>query len=99
MRIRQGDVMLVRVKSVPRGAKLMAENHAVLAEGEVTGHAHRVEVAGLKMYEDETGIYVDIPETALLRHDEHSPIPLERGIYRLIRQREYEPQGVRNIAD
>ena len=45
--IRQGDVLLVPVKSLPQGATLLAgqERKVVLALGEVTGHHHRIEHA------------------------------------------------------
>jgi hypothetical protein len=36
---------------------------------------------------------------ALLTHDEHAPIPLPAGAYRVVRQREYTPEQVRDVAD
>jgi hypothetical protein len=32
-------------------------------------------------------------------HEEHSPIPLARGFYRVWRQREYSPQEIRVVRD
>jgi hypothetical protein len=34
-----------------------------------------------------------------LLHEEHAPIKLPRGTYRVRIQRTYEPQGVRNVQD
>lgn len=36
---------------------------------------------------------------AELRHDEHGTIPLSKGAYEVIRQREYAPHAIRNVAD
>ena len=34
-----------------------------------------------------------------LEHDEHETIQLPPGDYRIIRQREYSPEAIRNVAD
>jgi hypothetical protein len=36
---------------------------------------------------------------AALTHDEHGRIPLKRGEHRVIRQMEYSPAVIRNVAD
>lgn len=43
--IRQGDIALVQVASMPQGCELVAGQEAkiILAWGEVTGHHHRIE--------------------------------------------------------
>jgi len=38
-------------------------------------------------------------EFALLKHDEHSTQAVPAGNYRNIRQREYSPEEIRNVAD
>ena len=40
-----------------------------------------------------------VDESATLVHEEHGPVPLARGLYRVIRQREYAPQQVRYVRD
>jgi hypothetical protein len=32
-------------------------------------------------------------------HEEHAPIPLPAGYYRIVRQREYVPGSIRPVAD
>jgi hypothetical protein len=98
--MRQGDVLLVRVGSVPAKAKRLATN--IVAYGEVTGHAHKVEVdAGdCVLTEDEEGnMFVSVKGKAALKHDEHAPLPLAEGHYKVVKQREYEPDKIRNVAD
>lgn len=99
--LRQGDVLLVRVASIPATAKRRDEpaGNPILAHGEVTGHHHRVEHGGAALLDVPAGVYLDLPGDALLTHQEHDPIPLTRGAYQVIRQREYSPAAVRNVAD
>jgi len=40
---------------------------------------------------------VDAP--IVLKHQEHDPITLEDGVYSVRRQREFDPEGLRAIAD
>lgn len=93
---RQGDVILVPVKE----AKGEKENHLVLAEGEVTGHAHRVSVGEAALYKFEEQFYLKVQsDIATLTHEEHGPIELPAGNYRVIKQREYTPKGNREVVD
>lgn len=98
--VRQGDVLLERVDALPGKVKELPTN--VVAYGEVTGHAHKVEVdAGdCVLVEDEEGnMFVNVKGEATLRHDEHAPIKLTRGVYRVVKQREYAPEKPRPVAD
>lgn len=64
----------------------------VLAEGEVTGHHHRVSTKGVKMYEVDGVLYLDVPprvEGAELVHDEHDTLLIGPGLHRVSGQREY----------
>lgn len=96
---RQGDIVLVKVERIPVGATRQRE--CVLAEGEATGHRHEIlEEAMLSV--DSGGIkYVEVyGESAILVHQEHGPITLlGPAYYKVIQQREYEPSGVRHVAD
>ena len=101
---RQGDVLLVEVacgppdvRSVPR-----EQGRLVLAHGEVTGHAHVVvdSAAQLVTHEEADELYLLVyGDEVVLEHEEHDAIPVPRGHYRVIRQREYTPDSVRFVAD
>lgn len=98
---RQGDVLLVAIADVPQGTKLKKSKRIRVAEGEATGHAHVLEPT-----EDATFL-VDVDAefvrimgaNGLLVHDEHTAIEIPEGDYRVVRQREYEPEGARLVAD
>ena len=97
--LRQGDVLLVRVRRLPKSAKPQPVNGPiVLAHGEVTGHAHTV--IGAQVSLDEGGVmFLTVEELTEVRHQEHAPLTLTPGTYKVIRQREYAPEALRNVAD
>ena len=82
---RQGDLLLVKVKSIPKKAK--EKKDKIILEGEVTGHAHCIEVGVVLLNNDD--IFVKAEENTQLTHDEHGSIDLPEGNYKVIRQREY----------
>ncbi len=98
--------------NLPAGARRLNYNPGepiVLAEGEVTGHSHTI-LAGKGIqaysYPDTTTNTVDAGTLllmaeveVLLRHQEHDTITVAPGIYQVIRQREYTPEAIRNVAD
>src|SRR5688572_2959826 len=97
---RQGDVMIAEVDMFP--AELERCSHLVLAEGELTGHRHRVqEQDGVELWMEKNGLlYLKvIAETATIVHDEHNPITLKQGLYRVWKQREYSPDAFRPVHD
>jgi hypothetical protein len=99
---RQGDVLVERVNMIPPGARPVPRDNGrvVLAYGEVTGHAHAIEEREVTMLEVDAGIrYLDVQMEAFLRHEEHATVPLPPGKYRVVRQREYTPEAIRNVAD
>lgn len=100
---RQGDVLLVRFRPRRWGALTRverAEGRIVLAEGEVTGHAHVIDSPLAELYQDALeNRYLKLGGPAELRHEEHAPVALGPGVYRVLRQREYAPGAPRRVAD
>lgn len=101
---RQGDVLIERIdKSHMNRSKPMDREggKVILAHGEVTGHAHAIADAGVHQYAGDAGVtYLEVQQAvALLQHEEHGTIELPQGTYRVIRQREYSPEEIRNVAD
>lgn len=94
---RQGDVFLMEVSKLPDNAtQETAIDKIVLAYGEMTGHSHSVRTEDAKLYRDHDDSYLVVETKASLVHEEHDTIPLPAGIYKVIRQREYNP---RTLAD
>jgi hypothetical protein len=93
---RHGDLLIVRVDSVPKGCSVKKDR--ILAEGEVTGHHHRLSEGGTVLTKGDD-MFLDIKEKAELTHEEHGPILFSTGTYRVIRQREFSPERNRYVAD
>ena len=107
----QGDLLIERVADMaPRGQLLprTADGAVVLAEGEATGHRHAI-IEPLTFFRDD-GLARDIPgglyighvtveRTARIVHEEHGPVELGKGTYRVRRQRELDPREARLVLD
>jgi hypothetical protein len=92
MMMRQGDLLILKIDAIPKGAVQL--NHRVLAEGEATGHTHELDTG--ELYEDNGTLYFRVTEEAkeaTLNHPEHGPLTFEEGTYQVIRQREYNPRA------
>ena len=97
---RQGDVLLVKVDALPDGAVAQeVDGRIVLAYGEVTGHAHAVGLEGAMLYKSNGEDLLKVHKATALVHEEHSPIALDPGVYKVVRQREYTPQEIRRVSD
>ena len=104
---RQGDVLVIAIAEdqVPAGlvrAPSDRRGRMVLAWGEATGHAHVLSGSEVRLLcppDDPNRLYITIHGYGRLTHEEHGPIPLPAGSYRVIRQREYIPGSVRPVSD
>ena len=99
MLVRHGDVLVQRVKSLPKG--LNKRSGLVLAHGEATGHSHRIkERSAGYLASGPSGLFLVVTAAkATLIHQEHKPIELPKGVYRVWRQREYFPGFIRYVGD
>lgn len=89
---RQGDVLLIAVAAIPDGATPEHRSgRIVLAEGEVTGHAHAIGEPDARTFSHHGQRYLLTKSIAQLVHEEHAPIEVPAGSWRIVIQREYEP--------
>jgi len=103
---RQGDVLIERVDNIPSNVQRQ-KGPPILAHGEVTGHAHAIEDCKAKVFVldgpgenmDASVKFAKITTTTRIVHQEHAPITLEPGNYKITRQREYSPEAIRRVAD
>ena len=95
--LRQGDVILIPLTAPVAGTKLP---HLTLAEGEVTGHRHRISDGEAELSERDGILYLKVlSPTAKLTHEEHQAIAVPQGEWQIRIQREYAPEGWRYVAD
>lgn len=99
MKYQQGDVIIKKVDYEIVGEKL---NHLILAEGEATGHAHRLtEGLGQLIMMDKILHLQIFSETAKLKHEEHAEIILPKGNFKIGIVREYDAfeDEIRQVRD
>ena len=96
---RHGDVLIAPIDKIPTGSE--RQQNLILAHGEVTGHTHRIaERQAAHLYKLGAILFLHIfAEQATLIHEEHAPIVLPVGTYRVWQQREYTPQRIRQVID
>lgn len=107
--MRQGDVFVQQVQKRERSGRAISDQgRVILAYGEVTGHAHEVVaetkaiegVPPAQLFEEPDGTrYLFVDRPCSLIHQEHGPIALKTGCYKVTRQREYSPEEIRLVAD
>lgn len=104
--IRQGDVALVRVRSIPKEAleQPATGKKLILAYGEATGHHHRFEFMdtshNVKLHATAGGVrYLNVSAHADLLHEEHATARVPAGKYLLPSQVEYTPAELRRVVD
>lgn len=104
---RQGDILLIPDSTAEAGDIIERDNgRIVLAYGEVTGHAHAFADDHVTMFaapaKSKTADRVlrVVGNVASLRHEEHAPITVPPGTYRVVRQREWtDADEPRVVAD
>ena len=96
---RHGDVLIAATESIPPGAK--QRTTPLLVWGELSGHSHRIaQPETAELWESRGSLYLRVlAGAATVVHEEHQPITLPRGVYRVWTQREYAPQEIRTVVD
>jgi len=101
--LRQGDVLLVAVDAIPSDAIEIRRGPrgVVLAEGEVTGHAHRIPSRSASLYRSESDArFMRVKAPVSLKHEEHTAVEIPPGNYRVTIHTEYVPGELpRQVVD
>lgn len=103
MLIQQGDVLFHTVSELPTGlTEVICKDRVTFAEGEATGHHHSCVADGVRLYEDSAGtLWCGVEREATVTHQEHGPVTLAPGTYRIGIVREVDPftDEIRRVAD
>ena len=108
----QGDILIEQVEYSPVSSQSHRPKIGaalLVAEGEAAGHRHRI-IGSVVMYCNDAqarsvpdGLYIAHLQisspNARLEHEEHAPIELEQGTYRIRRQRQLEPTDIDDHED
>lgn len=98
----QGDVMFQRVDSLP-DVKLEEDKSLVVAHSE-TGHNHVAEGGSATLLrQNEMVSYLVLKELSDIVHKReyytHETLRLKPGVWKVGRQREWTPEGLRRVED
>lgn len=108
--LRQGDILLVSVDSIPPDAIDItpAGLRVFLATSDRSGQSHGTLAKAVRLYAvfpvpfdhlRPKERYLSVLNHCALEHDEHDPLPLSPGLYRVVKQRQMDPSGWLNVAD
>lgn len=100
MKYQQGDVILRPTNDVPKDATIKKDG--VLAEGEATGHAHTLEdPSTATLFQHGNELYLSATDKTIIRHQEHGPVTLPPGKYKVSKVREVDPftEEIHNVQD
>lgn len=101
MFLQQGDVSIKSVAVIPQGRVVERKKRGyVLADGEVTGHAHVIEDE-IKMIEVDGILYIGCETDVVVKHEEHGAITIPAGNYQIGIVQEYDhfAEEARNVID
>jgi hypothetical protein len=102
---RHGDVLIIPTTKQDKNklTKISRKGEdIILAEGETTGHAHRVAahfLAALYVLQETQQRILQVEAESQVTHEEHNAVVLPPGDYLVVRQQEYTPERVRPVAD
>ena len=103
MLYQQGDVIIQSTHEIPKKATKSdpSERGFVLAEGEVTGHAHVIDPVFATLFTTEDERFLQVHKSATVKHEEHGNITLPKGNYKLKIVKEYDhfDEEAREVRD
>jgi len=101
---RQGEIIIVPrdlTNKNSRTTNYIKKGDGIIREGEASGHFHKL--SGGTLYvnpRDENDMWLDNQlETIELTHDEHAPIKIPKGAWKVIIQREYSDEMNTYVRD
>lgn len=104
--VHQGDVPFHPYKGEITGTLTKHNGSVILALGEQTGHKHVItvpKVEDMTVYRlADGGWIVDLRSNATVTHEEHGPITVAPGLYRVGKEREvdhFADSVVRQVVD
>jgi hypothetical protein len=102
MLLQQGDVLFKSVKKIPKGKKVGRKARGyVLAEGEVTGHAHTIQDEIDLILDDAGKMFMHNDNPVEITHEEHKNFTVPSGDWEIGIVKEYDhfAEEAKKVAD
>jgi hypothetical protein len=103
---RQGDILIFPAAHLPANLVKVrrTKRGVILAEGEVTGHAHCILDRDVELFrqadmDEMADRFLRVETEAQLFHDEHDTLTIPAGDWVVRHQREYAPAAPVYVAD
>jgi hypothetical protein len=103
--LQQGDVLIIPIENFESRKKSVKKSgDVILAEGETTGHAHRIKQNEfVECYDDleEKCLILRLLKPAKVKHEEHKEIEIPAGDFKIDKVLEYDhfAEESRFVAD
>lgn len=82
--VRQGDVLAIKIKALPKGLKKKKDN--ILVHSDSTMHDHTL-VKGTVFIDKDGRMYAEVPsKTQIVHTEDHGPVDIPKGVYEIRRQ-------------
>lgn len=93
---RQGDIMPEQIEKLPKGLSIKKDN--VIVHSDSTMHDHSLKSG--TVYVDKNGnLFLEVPtDTQIVHTFDHDPIDIAKGLYKVIRQKEYVMKDMKRIV-
>ena len=89
-----GDINIEKFEGEIKGNKVTHVGKFTLAEGETTGHKHVITVPSVDDMDvfktEDGGMFLVLRKEGIVTHEEHPPITVAPGTYRIDREREVD---------
>lgn len=100
----QGDIIFSPSQEKLLGKKEQHNGSYIVGYGEATGHHHTVSVANpadMEIVKIDGGFVLRLNAEGIVKHQEHKPIRLAPGTYRIGHEREMDwfSKATRNVID
>jgi hypothetical protein len=98
----QGDVIIHLFKLPNEFKSLEKIKDDCIAYGEFTGHCHKLFDGEFELKQTSEGVkFLKVVKDVCLKHQEHNPLIIPPGEYKIEIQREYDPftKLIRNVHD
>lgn len=101
----QGDVVMQKIDSIPKGDRTEDDltKAKTLALGEATGHHHTFDDVdnSVEVFKIMNVIYMKLTKETKLKHQEHNPINIPPGNYKvgIVRETDHLAGVTRRVAD
>jgi len=89
----QGDITFVPISGTMEGKKEAHDGSYIVGYGEATGHHHKVTVErpeDMEIVKVADGFILRLKSEGIVTHQEHKPLVLDPGLYRVGHEREYD---------